>query len=266
MIWAICFLLALVFAAAGTAVFLIRRQHGKNEVRYLGGGVFLACVAICFPVMCLTEQAGFALAVSISHSIRMFVVDTGVSDILDALPVNELGLLFYPYKVVVCLLYLLAPMFTLTIVLRYFSNFFERMRLVLKRRQNLYVFSELNRHSLEVAENISTQAKDSRKTGIIFCCSDDKDDRNKELEEEARDLKAVFVTGEMTHLRLKNRGRYITYFFISEDEDKNIDQTLYMIEEMTGDSRWHGLRRTGTAQQRSLLLCNRCRGRNPAGC
>ncbi len=253
MIWAICFLLALVFAAAGTAVFLIRRQHGKNEVRYLGGGVFLACVAICFPVMCLTEQAGFALAVSISHSIRMFVVDTGVSDILDALPVNELGLLFYPYKVVVCLLYLLAPMFTLTIVLRYFSNFFERMRLVLKRRQNLYVFSELNRHSLEIAENISTQAKDSRKTGIIFCCSDDKDDRNKELEEEARDLKAVFVTGEMTHLRLKNRGRYITYFFISEDEDKNIDQTLYMIEAMTGDSRWHAS--GGLEQRNSALYC-----------
>lgn len=58
MIWAICFLLALVFAAAGTAVFLIRRQHGKNEVRYLGGGVFLACVAICFPVMCLTGTGG----------------------------------------------------------------------------------------------------------------------------------------------------------------------------------------------------------------
>ena len=63
------------------------------------------------------------------------------------------------------------------------------MRLLMKRRQNLYVFSELNRHSLEIASNISTQAGDSRKTGIIFCCSDDKDDRNRELEEEARDLK-----------------------------------------------------------------------------
>ena len=251
MIWGICFGLALVFLAAGTAVFLIRRQHGKSEVRYLGAGVFLACIAICFPVMCLTEQPGFAFAVSVSHSIRMFVVDTGVTDILDALPAKELGLLFYPYKVAVCLLYLLAPMFTLTIVLRYFSNFFERMRLLMKRRQNLYVFSELNRHSLEIASNISTQAGDSRKTGIIFCCSDDKDDRNRELEEEARDLKAVFVTGEMTHLRLRNRGRYIAYFFISEDEDKNIDHTLHMIEEMTGDSRW---RISGGLEQRNTAL------------
>ena len=118
MIWGICFGLALVFLAAGTAVFLIRRQHGKSEVRYLGAGVFLACVAICFPVMCLTEQPGFAFAVSVSQSIRMFVVDTGVTDVLDALPAKELGLLLYPYKVAVCLLYLLAPMFTLTIVLR----------------------------------------------------------------------------------------------------------------------------------------------------
>ena len=95
MIWGICFGLALVFLAAGTAVFLIRRQHGKSEVRYLGAGVFLACIAICFPVMCLTEQPGFAFAVSVSHSIRMFVVDTGaVTDILDALPQKSWGCCF----------------------------------------------------------------------------------------------------------------------------------------------------------------------------
>lgn len=251
MVWRICFWLALVSAAAGTAVFWLRKQRGKTEIGYLGGGVFLACVAICFPVMCLTEQAGFALMASISHSIRMFVVDTGVSDILDALPEKELGMLFYPYKAAACLLYLLAPLFTLTVVLQYFFNFFERIRLALKRGQNLYVFSELNRHSLEIASNISMHSADSRKTGIVFCGFDDKDDLNKELEEEAKDLKAVFVTGEMIHLCLKNRGRHIAYFFISEDEDKNIDHTLYMIEKMTGDSRW---KVSGGLKQRNTSL------------
>ena len=48
MIWGICFGLALVFLSAGTVVFLIRRQHGKSEVRYLGAGVFLAVLQYVF--------------------------------------------------------------------------------------------------------------------------------------------------------------------------------------------------------------------------
>ena len=38
---------------------------------------------------------------SISHSIRMFVVDTGVGDIIDELPASDLGSLLVPYKVLV---------------------------------------------------------------------------------------------------------------------------------------------------------------------
>ena len=51
MIWGICFALALVCAAAGAAGFMLQRKRGKDEVRYLGAGVFLACISICFPVM-----------------------------------------------------------------------------------------------------------------------------------------------------------------------------------------------------------------------
>ena len=129
MIWGICFSLAIIFLAAGAVGFFIRRRRGKSEIRYLGAGVFLACAAVCFPGMCLSDQGGFALAMSISHSIRMFVVDTGVSDIVSLLPADTLGVLYYPYKILVCLLYLLAPVFTLSVVLRYFSDFFEKFRL-----------------------------------------------------------------------------------------------------------------------------------------
>ena len=83
----------------GVIGFAIRRKKGKNEVRYLGGGVFLACISICFPVMCLSDQAGFAILMSISQSIRMFLVDTGMSDVLEGLQAESLGMLFYPYKV-----------------------------------------------------------------------------------------------------------------------------------------------------------------------
>ena len=133
MIWKICFAMSLIFLAAGAVMFFYKRYHGKGGVRYLGGGVFLSAVSICFPVMHLTENDGFALAMSISQSIRMFVIDTGTSDILDVLQQDALGSIYIPYKIVVCILYLLGPVFTLSVVLRYFSNFFERLRIFSKR-------------------------------------------------------------------------------------------------------------------------------------
>ena len=170
MVWTICFWIAVILLTTGTVVFFIRRSKGDSKVRYLGAGVFLAAAVVSFPVMLSGEKIGFALAMSISHSIRMFVVDTGVSDITSYLTAGTLGNLFYPYKILACLLYLLAPIFTLTVVLRYFSNFFERFRLIMKKQHNLYVFSDLNLRSYEVALNLQRQSENNgRKIGIVFC-------------------------------------------------------------------------------------------------
>lgn len=85
MIWKICFAGAILFVLAGTAVYMICRKCGENRIQYLGVGVFLASVTMCFPVMYMQENTGIALAMCISHSIRMFVVDTGADDILSML-------------------------------------------------------------------------------------------------------------------------------------------------------------------------------------
>ncbi len=154
MIWKICFAMSLIFLAAGGSDVLYKRYHGKGGVRYLGGGVFLSAVSICFPVMHLTENDGFALAMSISQSIRMFVIDTGTSDILDVLQQDALGSIYIPYKIVVCILYLLYLVFTLSVVLRYFSNFLRGLRIFFSSRKNLYIFSDLTEKSLEVATNL----------------------------------------------------------------------------------------------------------------
>lgn len=254
MIWGICFALALVCAAAGAAGFMLQRKRGKDEVRYLGAGVFLACISICFPVMSLSEQAGFAFAMSVSQSIRMFVVDTGVSDILEQLTAERLGALLLPYKTVVCLLYMLAPVFTLSVVLRYFSNFFERFRLVVRGRRDLYVFSDLNPRSLEIAAGLRAMAEaKGKKTGIVFCESNEKDDLNTQLEQNAKELGAVFVAGEMIGLKLNNRKRYTAYFHISDDDEKNIDNTLQMIDNMTGYSPW--LKSGRLDQKKTAVYC-----------
>ena len=254
MIWKICFAMAILFVLAGTVVYIICRKQGASRIQYLGAGVFLASVAMCFPVMNMQENAGTALAMCISHSIRMFVVDTGAADILSMLTRDMLGSMLLPYKMLAATLYLLAPVFTLGVVLQYFSNTFERLRMRLKKKHDLYIFSELNTRSLEIATDMWSCAKKAgRRLEIVFCCSDKKDSVNTDQEKSARKLNAVLLPEEIIHVRLNSQRRRVNYYIISEDDDANVDQTLKMIHDMTGGSAWYTKQRL--CQRNVTLHC-----------
>lgn len=254
MIWKICFAMAILFVLAGTVVYIICRKQGASRIQYLGAGVFLASVAMCFPVMYMQENAGIALAMCISHSIRMFVVDTGADDILSMLTRDMLGSMLLPYKMLAATLYLLAPIFTLGVVLQYFSNTFERLRLRLKKKHDLYIFSELNTRSLEIATDMWSCAKKAgRRLEIVFCCSDKKDGVNTDQEKSARKLNAVLLPEEIIHVRLNSQRRRVNYYIISEDDDANVDQTLKMIHDMTSGSAWYTKQRL--CQRNVTLHC-----------
>ena len=254
MIWKICFAMAILFVLAGTVVYIICRKQGASRIQYLGAGVFLASVAMCFPVMNMQENAGIALAMCISHSIRMFVVDTGADDILSMLTRDMLGFMLLPYKMLAATLYLLAPVFTLGVVLQYFSNTFERLRMRLKKKHDLYIFSELNTRSLEIATDMWSCAKKAgRRLEIVFCCSDKKDSVNTDQEKSARKLNAVLLPEEIVHVRLNSQRRRVNYYIISEDDDANVDQTLKMIHDMTGGSAWYTKQRL--CQRNVTLHC-----------
>lgn len=254
MIWKICFAMAILFVLAGTVVYIICRKQGASRIQYLGAGVFLASVAMCFPVMNMQENAGITLAMCISHSIRMFVVDTGADDILSMLTRDMLGSMLLPYKMLAATLYLLAPVFTLGVVLQYFSNTFERLRMRLKKKHDLYIFSELNTRSLEIATDMWSCAKKAgRRLEIVFCCSDKKDGVNTDQEKSARKLNAVLLPEEIIHVRLNSQRRRVNYYIISEDDDANVDQTLKMIHDMTSGSAWYTKQRL--CQRNVTLHC-----------
>lgn len=258
MIWKICFAMAILFGVAGVTMYVIRRNHGESRLQYLGVGVFLASVTMCFPVMYMQENAGIALAMCISHSIRMFVIDTGVEDILEMLSVDELGMMLMPYKILTSVLYLMAPIFTLGVVLQYFSNTFERLMVSGRRHSDLYIFSELNSRSLKIATDMwECAGRTGRKLVIVFCCSSKNDGENIDLEESARSLHAVLLPEEAAHLRLRSVGRGVNYFMISDQDDANVEQTLKLIDDMTGEADWYTPKRL---QQRNVTI--RCYAAN----
>lgn len=239
MIWYVCLALSIVSILGGLIIFFYEKRTGKNEIRYLGAGVYLAAVIVCFPVNSLEESGGFALIMSISHAIRMFVVDTGVSDVTSVLNENLNGTVLFVYKTLVSLLYISAPVFTLSLVLKYFSDFFERLRLAMRRKRDMFVFSELNPRSIAIAENIAEKyGEEKQKAGIVFCKSDEKDDENRILEDQAARIGAVFTRKILTRMTLKKKTRRkIVYFAVSEDQEENLSMTLELIDARRQDDR-----------------------------
>ena len=222
MIWTVCFTVSLCFVIAGMALF-VKKRKGIG----LAAFVFAAAAVICFPVEAMRESLWFAGFLSVSHGIRMFFVDTGIRDITNELSRENLGNLLVAYKVLVSALYICAPVFTVGLVIQYFSNFFGYIRLVLKYRQDIYVFSELNERSMAIAESIWEQNK---KAGIVFCKSDDKDDINKELEENIRQINAIYTMKTLERMKFRNHKRKITYFAASKSDNENLNDTLKLID------------------------------------
>lgn len=252
MIWYICLGLGAAFIMAGLAAFFIMRSRGKHGERYLGGAVFLSAVCVFFPVRLAEESAGFALLLSMSKSMSLFVVDPDVGEILNGLPADLLPFALVLYKALVCFLFLCAPVFTLGIVLSYFSNFFEHFRLLTRSGRDLYVFSELNERSLAIAENIQkADSTRSGKAGIVFCSSNDRDNMNEDLEHSARALKAVLLSCEMDRLRVRAKKRSVTYFEASSNEEENVENTLRLVQSLVDED---SARRLGEEEQKNISV------------
>lgn len=232
MIWHACLSLSMVSILVGLIIYLYKKRTGKSEIKYLGAGVYLAAVIACFPVNRLEESWGFALIMSISHAIRMFVVDTGIGDITEVLNENLTGSILVVYKMLVSFLYISGPVFTIGLVLNYFSNFFERLRLAMRWKRDMFLFSELNQRSVAIAENIVEKyGEEKKKPGIVFCKSDEKDDENCVLEDRAGRIGAVFTQKVLTRMTVKKKTHQrISYFAISENQEENLNMTLDLID------------------------------------
>lgn len=239
MLWAVSFSAALFFVCFGLLFSILKKRFGFgkswNTTAVLGAGVFLACMSLTFPVFLSGETAGYALLKAASHSIRMFVVDTAVSDITDELYAIQSPAFYGVYKTFVCLMYLAAPAFTLGIVAEYFGEIREAMHIRIFYRRKKYIFSQLNERSCILAESIAAK---NRNAGIhalyIFCNVDEeKADDFDTLKRRAASVGAVLIGRnemELPFWRYGRAGKEDFYFEICTDEDRNLQNAIHLIE------------------------------------
>lgn len=204
-----------------------------DPFKYFMIGVAASAVILFIPVCAIQYQGSVCgpweiLMMSIHKMICLFVVNADFSFITDNLQdmVWWLRLLYTAYA---AFLYVLAPVLTFGLVLSFFKNISAYIWYILRRRKEVYIFSELNEKSLLLAQNL--KKNDSSREIVFTDVRNDEDTHTSELYEKARSIRAIcfkrdILTVDFTSWHSKSK---LCFFTINEDPSKNIRQGLALI-------------------------------------
>ena len=216
-------LLALLITAAAVSyiVWKLRVGNGisfRKALIVLSAAVFVSLVIIYCPVTLnryaevYTGSGGAAIIIaavlqSVQNAARTFVLDGAWSDLLQP-EVNGVEIPMYA-TVIGLFLNVLAPALTFSAILSMFKEFTARarVRLMSLSSRPLFLFSELNRNTVFLAQDIRRNYES-----------------NYELREQAAILNAVSLRTDITELKIKERKSLTEYFLFGHDEEENVTQ------------------------------------------
>lgn len=234
--WIICIsiciaLIILGIVYAGVLIFSKKRFKfpiaGFILLEFLGG------VILFFPTNWLIFNEPFkSTLISIHNALQLFTIDAGfdsmigVSDELEAAGIKEL------YYTVAAIYYIVAPVLTAGFIMSFLSSFHNFIRFKLSFNREVYMFSEMNQKTVNLAKSI----KEKKKRAVIVFCDITKQvkEDHDELYEELLDIKAICLSGDISVANInhhsKNENKGVHFFLISEDDEKIINQYNALVQ------------------------------------
>lgn len=233
----ICLIAAIIVFVVFFAIMFIKnvdksRNNVLKPVNYLMIGTFLACFLLFIPVyenfFGSKSVSVRTLVLSIHNSIRLFVVDADFEPIREYVTTLENSYAII-YETFFSILYVLAPILTFGFLLSMFNNLSAYCRFFLKKRKDVYVFSDLNNRSLALARDI---LRKNKKVVIVFTdIFADKDEDN-ELIENANKIGAILFKKSISSINYNfhSKNKKLIFFLISSNESENISQSADLIQ------------------------------------
>ena len=190
-----------------------------------------------------------AILSSLQGVIRIFAADDTLAEIVET--VSSLGVeicedgsqtapllkpwVFEFYSFIGGVLYLAAPLLTLSVVLLLFKNLLARSKYKHTRCEEIHIFSELNDRSLALANSISEKKKDCKrrkKPLIIFADILDKnEEEHLDLVANAKKIGAVFFRQDISTILFNRKNRKTSFYLISDDEAEKIQHMEHIISQ-----------------------------------
>lgn len=165
---------------------------------------------------------------------------------------------------------ILAPLLGGTVLLEILSNIFPKMQLAFKSFRPKFVFSELNDASITLAEDLYEnrngitarimKKKDFRNpfsSGapmIVFTdiYIDRESERNSELVERAKAIRAICVDSDLNHLKLY-RSKHVYYFLMDTESQENVREVAFLLSDK-GQKLWPAAKKDGSAAATEMYV------------
>lgn len=212
-------------------------------------GTFIACVIIHLPfyfsAFDFNDANAFVrpILLSIHSSLQAFVLGFNYADITNVMkenlePLNPWLNAFYTFWIAV--LYIFAPILTLTNILSLFKSLWNEWQIRITLYRPIYVFSELNEKSISMAQSIVNLWTEKNKGNLFkfhrpMIVFTDVYTNNEEIDQEllqmALDMRAKSIKKDITRLHIKKRKCPISFFLIGNNESENIEQAIKLNEE-----------------------------------
>lgn len=206
--------------------------HKRNHALWImTGGVYLALVLLFMRKIQLTDGHVdiYSLLISADYSLDVF----SLSYHFDRLPEFLLPGTEYNYQAYAAILFVLAPVLTLSNVLAFFQNTIDRLRYLVVPGKK-YILSELNAEAIALAESIR---KEHPYAQIVFTgVGNPEKKHDTKLLERARELGALCMKKDVAHLCYKFPLRTNLIFLISRHEPENVADALALIEQYKNSS------------------------------
>ena len=245
MIWTICLVASiLVLAATASGGYVMQKKSDSSgwisTFQAVLAGIFLAVWIAVVPVLVTMFQDTsvwqlYALFLSIIQTLQIFTINVGADFILDTIGQAPEAVSTI-YSCYMTLLFVSAPVLTVSSVALMFSNVATRLIYLLQYRCDVFVFSALNEKSLLLAQSIRQNHKDAL---ILFTgIHKDEEASADEMHKACQGISALLFEQEITavnYSRHSGKAR-LTFLVLGENENENVLTALKLVQQFQNRS------------------------------
>ena len=239
MIWTICLVISVIVLASALVGCCVVRKKAHTEQRIspfqlLLTGTFLAVWIAVVPVLVTMFRETpvwqvYTLFLSVIQTLQVFTINVGADFILDTIGQSPASVSTI-YSCYMTLLFVMAPILTVSSVALLLSNVTTRLRLLLRCRDDWFVFSTLNEKSLLLAESIR---QNHQRAVILFASVPAETDDADLLRKTVRSLDALLFSEEITAINCRRHAdkARLTFLVVGEDESDNVLTALKLLQQ-----------------------------------
>lgn len=231
-IWIICFAVALILIAL-TAKILFDNKYGR--LRYAFACIVLAVASIVLyaPYFFSRYNLLSALLSCIFNAMQVISLDADFYGVCEMTREQIDPVIFEDlYICLLAVIHISLPTLTIFTAYNIVAYCMSKARLIVKNLSNddVFVFSSCTKKAEQLAQDI--HKKHDKKSYFIFSGNPEQENMGQSVSDS---LKCIFCEENIDKIKIKiKKKRNIYYFNISEDEDKNLNDALSLIEKYAG--------------------------------